>query len=131
MELKQDQPKTLSAEAIQLQGSLRTRLKGFWWMLKADKFAMVGLFYLLAWCFIALFADYIAPHDPTFQTLGKRLTPGFWSARGSMTFFLGTDHLGRDVLSRLLFGSRVSIIVGLSTVALAGTLGTLLGLISG
>jgi peptide/nickel transport system permease protein len=102
-----------------------------WQTLKADKFAMAGLFYLLALCVVAVFADYITPHDPTFQTLGKRLAPGIWAAQGSTTFPLGTDHLGRDMLSRLIVGSRISIIVGLSTVAIAGTLGTLLGLISG
>jgi peptide/nickel transport system permease protein len=108
-----------------------TRLAGFWRTLRVDKFALAGLVYLLLLMVVAVLADYIAPHDPTFQTLGKRLTPGLWSSKGSLTFPLGTDHLGRDLLSRLIFGSRVSLVVGLSTVAIAGTLGTLLGLMAG
>jgi peptide/nickel transport system permease protein len=92
---------------------------------------MVGLFYLLLLVCVAIFASAIAPHDPTYQTLLKRLTPGIWSSRGSLAFALGTDHLGRDVLSRLIYGSRVSIIVGLTTVAIAGSLGTFLGLMAG
>ncbi len=102
-----------------------------WRLLKTDKFAIVGLLYLAVLCFVAIFASYVAPHDPTFQSLGKRLTPGVWSHAGSPTFFLGTDHLGRDILSRLMYGSRISIIVGLSTVVIAGSIGTLLGLVSG
>jgi peptide/nickel transport system permease protein len=106
-------------------------LRHLWRTLKADTFAMAGLFFLVGLFFIAISADYIAPHDPTFQTLGKRLTPGIWAAAGTPTFLLGTDHLGRDMLSRLIVGSRISIIVGLSTVAISGTLGTILGLFSG
>jgi peptide/nickel transport system permease protein len=102
-----------------------------WRMLKADKFALAALLFLCTLFGTAICADYIAPHDPTFQSLGKRLTPGIWSPGGSITFVLGTDHLGRDMLSRLMYGSRISIIVGLSTVAIAGSIGTLLGLVSG
>jgi peptide/nickel transport system permease protein len=102
-----------------------------WRILTADKFATAGLLYLLALFGIAIFAGSLAPHDPTFQTLGKRLTPGLWSSQGNVTFPLGTDHLGRDMLSRLIYGSRISIIIGLSTVAIAGVIGTLLGLVSG
>jgi peptide/nickel transport system permease protein len=102
-----------------------------WRILTADKFATAGLLYLLALFGIAIFAGCLAPHDPTFQTLGKRLTPGLWSSQGNVTFPLGTDHLGRDMLSRLIYGSRISIIIGLSTVAIAGVIGTLLGLVSG
>jgi ABC-type dipeptide/oligopeptide/nickel transport system permease subunit len=106
-------------------------LREAWRLLKTDKFAIVGLLYLAVLFFVAIFAHDIAPHDPTFQSLGKRLTPGVWSAAGSPTFLLGTDHLGRDILSRLMYGSRISIIVGLSTVVIAGSIGTLLGLVSG
>ncbi len=111
--------------------TLWKRWKSFWRILWADKFAMMGLFYLIILVFIAILAEQIAPHDPTFQTLGKRLKPGIWSSRGTSDFLLGTDQLGRDILSRLIVGSRISIIVGLSTVAIAGTLGTVLGLFAG
>jgi ABC-type dipeptide/oligopeptide/nickel transport system permease subunit len=118
------------APAPPWQGVWR-RLAGLWRTLKVDKFALAGLIYLLLLVGAAVFAEHLAPHDPTLQTLGKRLTPGIWAPRGTWAFPLGTDQLGRDVLSRLLYGSRISITVGLSTVAIAGTLGTLLGLIAG
>jgi peptide/nickel transport system permease protein len=123
--------RTLPARSAGSSSLLAKSLREAWRTLKADKFAMAGLLYLLALFCVATFAGYIAPHDPTFQTLGKRLTPGVWVPGGSTTFPLGTDHLGRDMLSRLIYGSRISIIVGLSTVAIAGTIGTLLGLVSG
>jgi ABC-type dipeptide/oligopeptide/nickel transport system permease subunit len=113
-------------------GSLPTTgLTEAWRILKADKFAVGGLIYLIAMFCIAIFAGYLAPRDPTHQTLGDRLTPGIWSSQGNMAFPLGTDHLGRDMLSRLIYGTRISIVVGLSTVVIAGVIGTLLGLISG
>jgi ABC-type dipeptide/oligopeptide/nickel transport system permease subunit len=123
--------RTLPARSAGSSSLLAKSLREAWRTLKADKFAMAGLLYLLALFCVATFAGHIAPHDPTFQTLGKRLTPGVWVPEGSTTFPLGTDHLGRDMLSRLIYGSRISIIVGLSTVAIAGTIGTLLGLVSG
>jgi peptide/nickel transport system permease protein len=123
--------RTLPARSAGSSSLLAESLREAWRTLKADKFAMAGLLYLLALFCVATFAGYIAPHDPTFQTLGKRLTPGVWVPGGSTTFPLGTDHLGRDMLSRLIYGSRISLIVGLSTVAIAGTIGTLLGLVSG
>jgi peptide/nickel transport system permease protein len=123
--------RTLPARSVGSSSLLAKSRREVWRTLKADKFAMAGLLYLLALFCVATFAGYIAPHDPTFQTLGKRLTPGVWVPGGSTTFPLGTDHLGRDMLSRLIYGSRISIIVGLSTVAIAGTIGTLLGLVSG
>jgi peptide/nickel transport system permease protein len=80
---------------------------------------------------VAIFADFIAPHDPQVGILGARFKPPFWQAGGSTEYLLGTDHLGRDVLSRLIFGARVSIVVGFTAVIIAGTLGTVLGILSG
>ena len=79
----------------------------------------------------AIFADVIAPHDPQIGVLGARFKPPFWQTGGSTEFLLGTDHLGRDVLSRLIFGARVSMVVGLTAVLIAGALGTTLGIVSG
>jgi peptide/nickel transport system permease protein len=86
---------------------------------------------LLILLLVAIFADVIAPHDPQVGTLGERFRPPFWQTGGSETYLLGTDHLGRDVLSRLIFGARVSVVVGFTAVIVAGVLGTGLGILSG
>jgi len=86
---------------------------------------------LVALAFIAVFADAIAPADPEIGVLGERFRPPAWQAGGSEKYLLGTDHLGRDVLSRLIFGARVSMVVGLTAVLVAGALGTTLGILSG
>lgn len=78
----------------------------------------------------ALFAPVLAPHDPYDQVLTRSLRPPVWGG-GSWAHILGTDHLGRDVLSRVIYGSRISLGVGLGACLVAGTIGTFLGLISG
>ena len=80
---------------------------------------------------VAIFANVIAPHNPEVGVLGDRFRPPAWQANGTVDHLLGTDHLGRDVLSRLIFGARISVIVGLMVVIVAGAVGTGLGIISG
>jgi peptide/nickel transport system permease protein len=80
---------------------------------------------------LAIFANVITPYDPEVGTLGDRFRPPFWQAGGSEAHLLGTDHLGRDVLSRLIFGARVSMVVGFTAVIFAGVVGTVLGILSG
>ena len=79
----------------------------------------------------ALFAPWLAPHDPYAQDVTRRLIPPIWHDKGSWEHLLGTDKLGRDYLSRLLFGARVSLIIGLVTAAIAGVIGTTLGVLAG
>ena len=98
------------------------RMKGFPW------FPIVTLATL---ALLAIFADAVAPHSPEVGSLGARFKPPAWQQGGTSQFLLGTDHLGRDVLSRLIFGARVSMVVGLLAVVVAGTLGTALGILSG
>src|SRR5262245_54374228 len=86
---------------------------------------------LLVLALLAIFAEVIAPHDPQVGLLGERFRPPAWQQGGSMTHLLGTDHVGRDVLSRLIFGARVSMVVGFTAVIFAGVLGTTLGILSG
>ena len=81
--------------------------------------------------FTAVFAEFIAPHNPEVGSLSQRFRPPAWVAGGSAEHWLGTDHIGRDVLSRLIFGTRVSMIVGFTAVIFAGVLGTALGILSG
>jgi peptide/nickel transport system permease protein len=92
---------------------------------------VIPLAILLTIALVALFADALAPYDPQIGILSLRYRPPFWQTGGSMAHLLGTDHVGRDVLSRLIFGARVSMIVGITAVLVAGTIGTLLGILSG
>jgi peptide/nickel transport system permease protein len=79
----------------------------------------------------ALAAPWLAPHDPREQVLERRLFPPAWTAGGQWVFPLGCDHLGRDILSRLIYGSRVSLVVGITAVLISGLLGVSLGLVAG
>jgi peptide/nickel transport system permease protein len=79
----------------------------------------------------AVLAPYVAPHDPLKGSLSKRLTPPVWQDGGSTTHLLGTDKLGRDILSRLIYGARVSLTVSAIAIFVGGIAGTALGLISG
>ena len=81
--------------------------------------------------FLAVFAPWIAPHDPYQTDLFRRLQPPAWQDGGEWAYLLGCDALGRDVLSRLIYGSRVSIAVGLAVIFIATTIGTLAGLTAG
>ena len=105
--------------------------RGLWADLRGDAPGMVGVAFLVLLLAVALFAPLIAPFDPAAQNIIARLRPPAWLPGGTWTHVLGTDHLGRDVLSRLLFGTRISLLVGAATVALAGSFGVLMGLIAG
>jgi peptide/nickel transport system permease protein len=91
----------------------------------------IGVILVLGMCILALFAPLIAPHDPYAQNLMLRLRPPVWEAKGSWTYPLGTDNFGRDLLSRLIYGSRLSIAVGLMAMLVALSFGTTLGLVAG
>ncbi len=79
----------------------------------------------------ALFADALAPYDPELGNLRHRHRPPAWVTGGDGSHLLGTDHLGRDILSRLLFGARISLIVGFTAAIVAGAIGTAVGIVSG
>lgn len=92
---------------------------------------MVGAGIVLTLAVLAVFAPLIAPHDPLAQSLRDANTPPFWSDGGSTTYLLGTDSLGRDILSRLIYGTRVSLTVAVGGVLIAMVLGVTLGLVAG
>src|SRR5437667_1724534 len=94
-------------------------------------FPLIPVLILLLIAFVAIFADVLAPHEPQVGSLARRFRPPFWQEGGSTAYLLGTDHVGRDVLSRLIFGARVSMVVGITAVLVAGGIGTLFGIISG
>ncbi|MCA1219789.1 ABC transporter permease [Streptomyces sp. 8L] len=96
-----------------------------------NKLAVAALAVLAIMLIAALFAPLIAPDDPNTQDLLMRLRPPAWEHGGSSAHLLGTDQLGRDMLSRVIYGTRVSLLVGASAALLAGVVGTLVGLASG
>ncbi|HUO62997.1 MAG TPA: ABC transporter permease [Terriglobales bacterium] len=98
------------------------RIEGFPWIPSA----ILGTIAL-----VAIFANVLAPYNPEVGVLGERFRPPAWQYGGSEAHLLGTDHVGRDVLSRLIFGARVSMVVGFTAVIVAGVLGTTLGILSG
>jgi peptide/nickel transport system permease protein len=98
---------------------------------RLSSYPVVPLTIIALMVLIALGADVLAPHNPEVGALGMRFRPPVWQAGGSATHLLGTDHLGRDVLSRLLFGARVSLVVGFTAVVVAGLLGVALGITAG
>jgi ABC-type dipeptide/oligopeptide/nickel transport system permease subunit len=99
--------------------------------LKKNRGAMIGIVFILVSLIIALFAPIIAPHNPTeIFPNALRLPPSF-SSGGQAGFFFGTDDIGRDLLSRLIYGSRISLSVGFSVVILSLITGTFMGVIAG
>ena len=99
--------------------------------IRMEGFPLFPIAILAGILLVAIFANVIAPHNPEVGVLGDRFKPPAWQANGTVDHLLGTDHLGRDVLSRLIFGARISVIVGLMVVIVAGAVGTGLGIISG
>jgi peptide/nickel transport system permease protein/dipeptide transport system permease protein len=96
-----------------------------------NKTAVLGLVIITIFFLSAIFAPYLTPHDPIETSLYDQLKPPVWHANGTWKNILGTDDLGRDILSRLIYGARVSLIVAVTSVGLAFLCGTLLGCISG
>jgi len=96
-----------------------------------NKGAVFGLIMVLGVIFSAVLAPLISPHDPILQDVEKRLIPPMGQEGADPRYLLGTDHLGRDIVSRLIYGAQISIVVSVSAVALSAVLGTLIGLFSG
>jgi ABC-type dipeptide/oligopeptide/nickel transport system permease subunit len=92
---------------------------------------VVGGIILLTVLVGAVFAEYFAPHEPNKQRLMARFKPPFWAEGGSITYPLGTDNVGRDIWSRIIHGSRISLLVGVCAVGVSMLIGVSLGLVSG
>ena len=99
--------------------------------MRARELPWFPLIVLGALVLAAAFASVLAPHSPTEGDITTKLIPPVWTERGTWSHPLGTDRFGRDVLSRIIYGSRISLAVSLVAIGVAGTFGTLLGLISG
>jgi peptide/nickel transport system permease protein len=99
--------------------------------LLSNKALLVGGGILFAIVVLAIFAPLFAPYDPYVQDLANRTVPPVWTAQGSWVHPLGTDPLGRDYLSRLIYGARISLLIGASVALISGVIGTTLGLLAG
>ncbi len=106
-------------------------LREFWFYFRENRGAVFGLWIFGIFAFLALFGPWIAPHDATTQFRDATLQPPFWQEGGNWTFPLGTDPLGRDMLSRLIVGARFSFFVGVVVVSIAASGGILMGLMAG
>src|SRR5687768_8346236 len=99
--------------------------------LSLNRLVMLAAVILALGVLSAAFAPWIAPTDPIEADIRNRFQPPVWYPDGTRAHILGTDQLGRDILSRLIYGARVSLLVGFASAFLGGTLGMILGLISG
>src|SRR5215471_12233341 len=106
-------------------------LREFWDYFRANKGAVVGFVVIILMLLLALLADVIAPHSPYVTDSSIALRPPFWQHGGSLSYPLGTDAIGRDILSRLIYGARLSLTIGISVVAVSVAVGTVLGLVAG
>ncbi len=102
-----------------------------WRKLVRNPAALAGAVVLLVVTGAAVFAPWVAPQDPTRQSLIRRFIPPVWADSGKPAHPLGTDQVGRDILSRIIYGARVSLLVGVSAVAVSLTVGVTLGLLAG
>ncbi len=118
---------SIQTEAIGLPPRPESRFAS----LRLGEFPLIPALILGGIAFVAIFANLLAPHNPEIGSLTVRFRPPVWQTGASGQYLLGTDQLGRDVLSRLIFGARVSMVVGFTAVIFAGAVGTTLGIISG
>lgn len=102
----------------------------FWHQFKKNKGAMIGLYFMMGIMLLALFADLIAPHSPVEQFRDHILLPPAWQAGGNWSFILGTDAVGRDQLSRLIFGARYSFYIGFIVIGISLFFGVMLGVMA-
>ncbi|MBK8438673.1 MAG: ABC transporter permease subunit [Rhodobacter sp.] len=109
----------------------RQMLAEFWFYFRQNRGAVIGLIVFSLLVAIAVLAPVIAPHDPTSQYRDAFLVPPVWQEGGSAEFLLGTDAVGRDMLSRLIFGAQYSLFIGIVVVAIALIGGVIIGLVAG
>src|ERR1700750_862496 len=126
----------MSAEALETpatvahSGAPPHPLAEFWSDFRQNAGAVAGLVVIVALVLLALFADVIALHSPVLTNNQVFLKPPFWQEGGSLSYPLGTDAIGRDMLSRLVYGARLSLVIGIAVVALSLCVGAVLGLVA-
>ncbi|MDO5894186.1 MULTISPECIES: ABC transporter permease subunit [Rhizobium/Agrobacterium group] len=109
----------------------RQMLKEFWFYFSENKGAVIGLYVFIALVIVAVFAPIIAPHSPFQQYRDAILVPPSWMEGGRLTYLLGTDPVGRDILSRLIYGAQYSLFIGVFVTTLSLTSGIVIGVIAG
>ena len=119
------------AEVLSKTQEIQSGGSVFWNRILGHQGVLIGVTIVAAVILIALSAPLIAPHDPYHQDLMNRLVPPVWDARGSWEHIFGTDHLGRDYLSRLIYGARISLLIGIGAALISGVIGTFLGVAAG
>ena len=116
---------TLSAPAP------KTPLQEFWHYFCQNRGAVIGLTFIAIVLFATIFAGWVAPYDPIEQNRAALLLPPAWLEGGNTSYLLGTDDIGRDMLSRIIYGARLSVFIGLVIVLLSCVLGVILGVLAG
>lgn len=131
--MAQEQATSVATERLSVDAwaMRRAMLAEFWYYFSRNRGAVIGLYVFLATIAIAILAPLLAPHDPILQNRGALLVPPFWMEGGTLTYPLGTDAVGRDILSRLIYGARFSLFIGLVVVTIASSIGVMIGLIAG
>ena len=124
-------PEATRALALQEPTAPPGPWREFWLSFSRSRGAMIGLGLVVALLLLAVFAEVVAPHPPNEQYRESFLTPPAWADGGSMRFILGTDPVGRDILSRIIYGTRLSLLIGLISVVISLSLGVVLGLVAG
>lgn len=121
----------VSRLADEIESSSSKRRRYLISQLFSNPITLIALIILVLVLIAAIFGPQLVPHDPHLQTLRMRLKPPFWQDGSVQEHLLGTDALGRDMLSRIIFGARVSLIVGVAAVTVQGTIGVFIGLLAG
>ena len=112
-------------------GSQTSRRRTLWQRIVQNKALTIGFSLLMMIIVIAIFAPLFSPFDPYVQDLAYRTVPPVWFEKGTWLHPLGTDQLGRDYLSRLFYGARISLLIGLSVACISGLIGTTMGMLAG
>ncbi len=113
------------------RNATKAQLKEFWYYFSQNKGAVIGLVIFILLVLMAVFAPLVAPHNPDVQYRDSFLAPPFWEEGGKAAFILGTDAVGRDILSRLIYGARFSLFIGVVVVSIALVGGIVIGLVAG
>ena len=122
---------TKAAEPVSASAMRRKMLKDFWFYFSENRGAVIGLYIFVALVIVAVFAPFIAPHSPFEQYRDAVRMPPFWAEGGRTTFLLGTDQVGRDMLSRLIYGAQYSLFIGVFVTTLSLVTGIAIGVIAG